>query len=232
MWETEPAIKAKHQDPQIRVSSIGRAGETGCLYAGVINDLHRAAGRSGVGTVMGSKNLKAIAVRGTKGVGNIRDPKAFMKAATAAKKVLADNAVTGQGLPKFGTQVLMNVINEIGALPTRNHRDVQFEGAKDISAEAMHAPRKTDGKPNLVTNQACFGCTIACGRVSKIDETHYTVVNNARSTGARRADSNTRPHGRWVPRTASTISKRSPMPTSSATRMASTRSPSVPPSAP
>jgi len=184
VWETEPAIKAKHQDPQIRVSSIGRAGETGCMYAGVINDLHRAAGRSGVGTVMGSKNLKAIAVRGTKGVGNIRDPKAFMKAATAAKKVLAANAVTGQGLPKFGTQVLMNVINEIGALPTRNHRDVQFEGAKDISAEAMHAPRKTDGKPNLVTNQACFGCTIACGRVSKIDETHYTVVNKPQYWGA------------------------------------------------
>ena len=184
VWETEPAIKSKHQDPQIRVSSIGRAGETGCMYAGVINDLHRAAGRSGVGTVMGSKNLKAIAVRGTKGVGNIRDPKAFMKAATAAKKVLAANAVTGQGLPKFGTQVLMNVINEIGALPTRNHRDVQFEGAKDISAEAMHAPRKTDGKPNLVTNQACFGCTIACGRISKIDETHYTVQNRPQYWGA------------------------------------------------
>ncbi len=184
VWQTEPAIKAKHQDPQIRVSSIGRAGETGCLYAGVVNDLHRAAGRSGVGTVMGSKNLKAVAVRGTKGVGNIRDPKAFMKATTAAKKVLADNAVTGQGLPKFGTQVLMNVINEIGALPTRNHRDVQFEGAKDISAEAMHAPRKTDGKPNLVTNQACFGCTIACGRVSKIDPTHYTVLNRPEYWGA------------------------------------------------
>ena len=82
-------------------------------------------------------------MRGTKGVGNVRDPKAFMQATVAAKKVLADNAVTGQGLPKFGTQVLMNVINEIGALPTRNHRDVQFEGAKDISAEAMHEPRKT-----------------------------------------------------------------------------------------
>jgi len=177
VWETEPAIKAQHQDPQIRVSSIGRAGETGCLFAAVVNDLHRAAGRSGVGAVMGSKNLKAIAVRGTLGVGNIRDPKAFISATNAAKKVLADNAVTGQGLPKYGTQVLMNVINEIGAMPTRNHRDVQFEGAKDISGEAMHEPRKTDGKPNLVTNQACFGCTIACGRVSKIDETHYTVIN-------------------------------------------------------
>src|SRR5450631_2261100 len=183
-WDTEGLLKKKYQDPQMRVSSIGRAAETGCLYAAVVNDLHRAAGRSGVGTVMGSKNLKAIAVRGTKGVGNIRDFKAFMAATAAAKKVLADNAVTGQGLPKFGTQVLMNVINEMGAMPTRNHRDVQFEGAKDISAEAMHAPRKTDGKPNLVTNQACFGCTIACGRISKIDETHYTVQNRPQYWGA------------------------------------------------
>jgi aldehyde:ferredoxin oxidoreductase len=184
VWETEPAIKAKHQEPQMRVSSIGRAGETGCLYAAVVNDLHRAAGRSGVGTVMGSKNLKAIAVRGTKGVGNIRDFKAFMQATTAAKKVLHDHAVTGQGLPTYGTQVLMNVINTIGALPTRNHRDVQFEGAKDISAEAMHEPRKTDGKANLVTNQACFGCTIACGRISKIDEKHFTVQNRPQYWGA------------------------------------------------
>ena len=182
-WEVEPLLQKRH-DPQTRVSSIGRAGEYGALFACVINDLHRAAGRSGVGAVMGSKNLKAVAVRGTKGVGNLRDAKAFFAAAAAAKKVLADNAVTGQGLPKFGTQVLMNVINEIGALPTRNHKDVQFEGAKDISAEAMHAPRKTDGKPNLVTNQACFGCTIACGRVSKMDESHYTVVNKPQYWGA------------------------------------------------
>jgi aldehyde:ferredoxin oxidoreductase len=184
VWETEPAIKAKHQEPQMRVSSIGRAGETGCLYAAVVNDLHRAAGRSGVGTVMGSKNLKAIGVRGTLGVGNIRDFKAFMQATTAAKKVLHDNAVTGQGLPTYGTQVLMNVINTMGALPTRNHRDVQFEGAKDISAEAMHELRKSDGKANLVTNQACFGCTIACGRISKIDEKHFTVQNRPQYWGA------------------------------------------------
>src|SRR5690606_41456733 len=67
-----------------------------------------------------------------------KDFGAFLKATVDAKKVLADNAVTGQGLPKYGTQVLMNVINEIGALPTRNHRDVQFEDASKISAEAMH----------------------------------------------------------------------------------------------
>lgn len=184
VWKTEEILKTSLQDPLLRVSSIGKAGENGVLYAAVVNDLHRAAGRSGVGTVMGSKNLKAIAVRGTKGVGNVRDPKAFMAAAKAAKKVLAENGVTGQGLPAYGTQVLMNVINEVGALPTRNHRDVQFEGAKDISAEAMVTPRATDGKKHLVTNQACFGCTIACGRISKIDQSHFSVQNKPQYWGA------------------------------------------------
>jgi aldehyde:ferredoxin oxidoreductase len=184
VWETEEMLKKGLQDPLLRVSSIGKAGENGVLYAAVVNDLHRAAGRSGVGTVMGSKNLKAIAVRGTKGVGNVRDPKAFMKSTAEKKKILAENAVTGQGLPTYGTQVLMNVINEVGALPTRNHQDVQFEGAKDISAEAMATPRKTDGKKQLVTNQACFGCTIACGRISKMDEGHFTVANKPQYWGA------------------------------------------------
>jgi len=184
VWKTEEVIKKQHQDPLIRVSSIGLAGENQVLFAAVVNDLHRAAGRSGVGAVMGSKNLKAIAVRGTKGVGNIADPKEFMRVTFEKKKLLSDNAVTGQGLPTYGTQVLMNVINEIGALPTRNHRDVQFEGAKDISAEAMATPRKSDGKAQLVTNQACFGCTIACGRISKIDQTHFSVENKPQYWGA------------------------------------------------
>ncbi|MBE0626155.1 MAG: aldehyde ferredoxin oxidoreductase family protein [Burkholderiales bacterium] len=184
VWQTEEIIKKTHQDTQIRVASIGRAGENGVMYACVVNDLHRAAGRSGVGTVMGSKNLKAVAIRGTKGAGGIRDGKAFMQATVAAKKVLADNAVTGQGLPTYGTQVLMNVINEMGALPTRNHRDVQFEDARKISGEAMHEKRPTDGKAQLVTNAACFGCTIACGRISKMDEGHFSVVNKPEYWGA------------------------------------------------
>ena len=183
-WETEETIKASHQDPLIRISSIGGAGENGVLYAAIVNDLHRAAGRSGVGTVMGSKNLKAVAIRGTQGVSGIKDFPAFMAATNAGKKVLADNAVTGQGLPKYGTQVLMNVINEIGALPTRNHRDVQFEEAGRISGEAMHEKRPTDGKTHLVANAACFGCTIACGRISKIDETHFSVKNSPQYWGA------------------------------------------------
>jgi aldehyde:ferredoxin oxidoreductase len=184
VWQTEETLKKGLQDPLTRVCSVGVAGENMVLYASIVNDLHRAAGRSGVGAVMGSKMLKAIAVRGTKGVGNIRDPKAFMKVTYEKKKILAENAVTGQGLPTYGTQVLMNVINEVGALPTRNHKDNQFEGAKDISAEAMATPRKTDGKKPLVTNQACFGCTIACGRIQTIDQGHFTVENKPQYWGA------------------------------------------------
>jgi len=184
VWETEEIVKKQHQDPLTRVSSIGKAGENLVRFAAIVNDLHRAAGRSGVGAVMGSKNLKAVVVRGTKGVANLVNPKEFMRVTFEKKKILADNAVTGQGLPTFGTQVLMNVINEMGASPTRNHRDVQFEGAKDISAEAMATPRKTDGKKPLITNQACFGCTIACGRIQKIDPTHFSVENKPQYWGA------------------------------------------------
>ena len=177
VWETDELLHKTHQDPLLRVACIGRSAEQGCLYAAVVNDLHRAAGRSGVGTVMASKNLKAVAIRGTKGVGNVKDPKGFMDAVRAGKQVLADNAVTGQGLPTYGTQVLMNVINGIGAMPTRNMREVQFDGAHKISGEAMHEPRKSDGKPNLTTNAGCFGCTIACGRISTVDRGHFSVEN-------------------------------------------------------
>ncbi len=177
VWETDKLLHEKHQDPQVRIAAVGRSAEEGCLYAAVINDLHRAAGRSGVGTVMASKNLKAVVVRGTRGVGNIKDPVRFMNSVAEQKQVLAENAVTGQGLPALGTQVLMNVINEVGALPTNNMQEVQFEGANNISGEAMLEPRESDGKPNLTTNAACFGCTIACGRISTIDRTHFSVEN-------------------------------------------------------
>ena len=183
-WHTEEQIKKDNQDPQIRVSSIGKAGENQVLFSCVVNDLHRAAGRSGVGAVMGSKNLKAVALRGTKGVSGIEDFTEFAKVTKEKKAILAENAVTGQGLPTYGTQVLMNVINEMGALPTRNHKSVQFEDANAISAEAMAKPRESDGKAQLVTNAACFGCTIACGRISKIDKEHFTVVNKPQYWGA------------------------------------------------
>jgi aldehyde:ferredoxin oxidoreductase len=185
VWETEETIKATHQDPQLRVSSIGRAGENGVLFAAIVNDLHRAAGRSGVGAVMGSKNLKAFAVRGTRtDAYTVADPDAFFRAVDAGKAVLAANPVTGQGLPAYGTQVLMNVINEMGALPTRNASEIQFEAARAISGEAMHEPRPTDGKPNLINHAGCFGCTIACGRISRMDPGHFSIKDQPQYQGA------------------------------------------------
>ena len=184
VWAADEWLHKKYQDPLLRIAAVGRSAEQGCLYAAIVNDLHRAAGRSGVGTVMASKNLKAVAVRGTKGVGNIKDPAAFMQAVNAGKKVLAENAVTAQGLPTYGTNVLMNVINEVGAMPTHNMREVQFNGASKISGEAMHEPRESDGKPNLVTNAACHSCTIACGRISTIDRGHFSIENKPQYWGA------------------------------------------------
>ena len=183
-WETDDILHATHQDPQMRIACIGRTAEAGCLYAAIMNDRHRAAGRSGVGTVMASKNLKAVAIRGTGGVGNLEDAKKFMDAVDAGKEVLAENAVTGQGLPAYGTQVLMNVINGVGGLPAHNMRNTGFDGAGDISAEAMAEPRASDGKPNLTTNAGCFACTIACGRISTVDKTHFSVKDKPQYHGA------------------------------------------------
>jgi len=183
VWAVDELIHTKHQDPLVRIAAVGRAAEKGCLYSAIVNDLHRAAGRSGVGTVMASKNLKAVAIRGNLGVGGINNPAEFFKTTTDGKKVLAENAVTGEGLPALGTQVLMNVINEVGALPAYNHREVQFDGASKISGEAMLEVREGDGRPNLTTNAACFGCTIACQRVSTVDKTHFTVKDKPEYQG-------------------------------------------------
>lgn len=176
VWEADEWLHNKHQDPQLRIAAIGVPGENGNLYSAIVNDLHRAAGRSGVGTVMGSKNVKAVTLRGSKGVGNIKDPKRFFAATQKTKEIIANNEMA-QGLGALGTNVMMNHMNEVGALPTRNWRDSTFEGAAKLSSEAMMVPRESDGKANLTRPGACFACTIACGRISTIDPEHFTIKN-------------------------------------------------------
>jgi len=170
VWEAEEIIHADHKNPQMRIAAIGQAGEKLCRYACVVNDSHRAAGRSGVGTVMGAKGLKAIAVRGTLGVkpnGNAKEMFATVN------KVNARMNDRGE-LSRDGTIAMMDVVNTFGAMPTRNNREVQFEGAEKLNAEAMQTPNE-NGHTNLVNTAACFGCTIACGRICKIDPTHFSV---------------------------------------------------------
>ena len=158
VWETEEELRSELGVPDSIIASIGPAGENLVRFACIMNDLHRAAGRSGVGAVMGSKNLKAIAVRGTGGV-KLADPMAFMKGMWDMREKLRESPVTSEGLPMYGTEVLVNVINEHGALPTNNHQSSVFEQAENISGETLTETR-------LVANKACFSCAIACGRVS------------------------------------------------------------------
>ena len=174
VWHTEEWLKARHQNPLLKVASIGVAGEAGVRYACVVNDLHRAAGRSGVGAVMGSKNLKAVAVQGSVGV-RVDDPPRFMEVVRQTKDLLENNRGRKE-LTKLGTNAMIDMMQEFGGLPTRNFQEVQFEGTDKINPDAMMAVRD-NGHRNLLTNKACFGCTIACGRIAHIDREHFTIVN-------------------------------------------------------
>ncbi len=176
-WRAEERLRSRHGD-SIKVAGIGRAGEESVLFACVMNDRDRAAGRSGVGAVMGSKNTKAIAVRGTRGV-KLADHIAYVAAVNAATEKIA-NSGHSHGLASFGTNTMMNVTNHFGSLPTRNCREVQFAGADSISAEAMRRTPGPGRRANLLTNKACFACTIGCGRVSRIQPDHFTLRNGER----------------------------------------------------
>ena len=180
VWETEEIVKQTHQDTLLHLASVGPSAEYGCHYACVVNDSHRAAGRSGVGAVMGSKQLKCIAVRGTKGV-RVSDPEAFMQVARSTAELMREDAGR-KGLTGQGTIAMMDTTNVYGTLPTRNFREVQFEDADKIGLSAMQTP-KENGHTNLVTNSACFGCTIGCGRVCHIDPEHFSVKDKPQYHG-------------------------------------------------
>ncbi len=184
VWETEPWLRRELGEPQARIASIGRAGEIGVKFACIVNDMDRAYGRSGVGTVMGAKRLKAIAVRGSRGV-RVRDPEAFRKAVRETMAVLQPSPVRKRFTVR-GTHNMMDVTNQFGSLPTRNGRDVQFEGVPSINADAVRRRRGSDGKPSLQGNKACFACTIGCGRVATIDPAS-ALVNGADPQGGDRA---------------------------------------------
>ncbi|MDA1015825.1 MAG: aldehyde ferredoxin oxidoreductase family protein, partial [Planctomycetota bacterium] len=169
VFETEDGIRTELGLPNLRVSCIGPAGENLVKFACIMNDKHRAAGRSGVGAVMGSKNLKAIAVRGTGGVA-VSDPQAFMKAVWEMREGMKDHP-GWEGLSTLGTAATIDMTNEFGALPTRNFQEGQFELAENLNGNSIKDTR-------MLTNKACFACTIACGRVCRLgDSSDKYMVN-------------------------------------------------------
>jgi aldehyde:ferredoxin oxidoreductase len=172
--DTEDTLRERMGIPDLRIASIGPAGENLCKFACIMNDKHRAAGRSGVGAVMGSKNLKAIAVRGTGGI-SVAKPAEFVRGSWELAKLLAgDDGIKQMG--EYGTIATVDLTNTTGGLPTNNFQMGQFEGASKINGEALNASR-------LVRNKSCFACNIACGRVSRLgpEANQYTVNYHPRN---------------------------------------------------
>jgi len=147
-----------------KVACIGPAGENQVLISCIINDRNRAFGRGGMGAVMGSKNLKAIVVYGSKNP-RIADKEKFENAKKTALEAIKKNPITKDGLPTYGTAVLVNIINEIGAFPTNNFQRGYFQDADAISGETIR-------ERILEKKVACGSCSIACGRATKIQKTN------------------------------------------------------------
>ncbi|MEN8171827.1 MAG: aldehyde ferredoxin oxidoreductase family protein [Chloroflexota bacterium] len=157
VFETTETLGQKRN--KRNVLCIGPAGENLVKIAAIMNDGERALARGGPGAVMGSKNLKAIVVEGTER-NKPADEEQFKFMQYETGKLIKASPLTSKALPDFGTAVVMNVVNEIGVLPTRNFQQSQFEGAHHISGEAIT-------EKILVKNQACWACPISCTRITK-----------------------------------------------------------------
>jgi aldehyde:ferredoxin oxidoreductase len=160
--EAELALKQNLRDPKTRVASIGPAGENLVRFACVNGDLYRQAGRGGMGSIWGSKNLKAVAVRGSRKVG-FADRNAFVKRAGALNHYLKKNCAP---LDTQGTMFLVDLINDNGMFPTRNFQELVFNDAKKINGEALVSTIKT-------RDTACHGCVVHCGNFVEVTEGQF-----------------------------------------------------------
>jgi aldehyde:ferredoxin oxidoreductase len=159
--ETTDSIKRLNMDPDYQVAAIGPAGERLVRFSSIILNHARAAGRTGMGAVLGSKNVKAVAIRGH-GAVEVHDHDAFYELAKKAHMRVRENP-QAQEMGKWGTWVLTAVKQEIGELPTFNHETGVFDGWEKLSGDYIR-PRHT------VTDRACFGCSLGCKKMNYIHE--------------------------------------------------------------
>jgi aldehyde:ferredoxin oxidoreductase len=161
--ETEAAIQGELGDRETRIISIGLAGEKQVRYACVMNDTDRAAGRTGLGAVMGAKNLKAIAIRGT-GQVTLADPKRFRECALADLAKIRTHPWLGDSPSSagaLGTAGGVEDLSAAGILPTRNWETGTWEYADRISGTAMK-------HTILLGHRACAACPVGCTRVVQV----------------------------------------------------------------
>lgn len=159
VFETTAILK-KDLGRKFNVSCIGVAGENLVRYAAIMNDEHRALGRCGLGAVMGSKNLKAIAVAGSRKL-QLADKEAFKEAAGAASDLINESLLK-MTLEVYGTVMVIDMVNVKGGLPTRNWQTGVCSYTDDINGPAIN-------ESILTGRKACFACPIACGRVTCIE---------------------------------------------------------------
>jgi len=159
--QAQSEIRKKLNDPKVRIALIGPAGERLVRYACITNELKHYNGRTGMGAVMGSKNLKAIAVRGTKAP-EFADKDSIMQLARSGAARSADHAVS-KSLREFGTANVVTGNQLIGGLPTRNFTSGTFEHAEKISGSHMK-------NTILIKNESCWACAIRCKRVVEAKE--------------------------------------------------------------
>ncbi|MBM7623365.1 aldehyde ferredoxin oxidoreductase family protein [Sporohalobacter salinus] len=167
----------KELGEDVSVMSIGQAGEYKLQSASIaVSDPEgrptRHCGRGGTGAVMGSKGLKTIVIDDTDAPGvSIVDKDAFKKSARALAKALLDHPVCGEGLPEYGTSILINILNESGGLPTQNFRRGRFEGADEISGETIAEVINERGGN---TTHACHpGCVMRCSQIYNDKDGNY-----------------------------------------------------------
>jgi len=164
LFETQEAIREELGKSVVRIAAIGPAGEKLVRYASIIHDLRHVSGRCGLGAVMGSKKLKAVAVVGT-GKVKIAKPKRLRKLASwMAKKV----DKIDHSLHTYGTGAVMDVYEATGNLPVKNFREGVFPNVNSISAEAI---KEKVG----VGMETCFACVVRCKKTVKVAEPSYTV---------------------------------------------------------
>ena len=158
--EVEHKIRDETGDLETRIVSVGVAGEKGVRFACVMNDTDRAAGRTGMGAVMGSKNLKAIAIRGTGRVA-LADPKAFRENALSDLAKIRKHPWLGDSAGRLGTAGGVEGLSNDGILPTRNWDNGTWQFANRISGTAM-------ANTILLGHRACQACPVGCTRVVRV----------------------------------------------------------------
>ncbi len=160
-YETQEALREDHQQSGARIATIGRAGERGVVFAGIFCDHGRTAGRTGLGAVMGSKNLKAIGVYGRRAV-PLHNPQQYAALRSQANRNLKQQPMT-QVLRDLGTAGAADYFDYLGEMPKKYFSLGQLPGATDISGASL-------AETILVGKSACHACVIACGRVVQLDD--------------------------------------------------------------